>query len=111
MNNVAAECGTSKPHLYHYFTSKEGLLFGIVREHIEDQSDELNAIMRQPLPAEQSFTQFVASFVKRAAHSRNEHLSLMNDLKHLRDTERNEINPQLMAQVRVQAPMRCSCSA
>jgi AcrR family transcriptional regulator len=122
MNTVAADCGASKSHLYHYFTSKEDLLFGIVHEHIEEQSAELNAIVAEARPAEERFTRFVDSFVHRAAHSRNEHLALMNDLKHLPDRQRKqvhdmmvalthlmvrllkEINPRLMEPAKVQAP-------
>jgi len=122
MNSVAADCGASKSHLYHYFASKEDLLFGIVREHIQEQSAELSTIVAEPRPAEERFTRFVASFVHRAAHSRNEHLALMHDLKHLSDAQRKEvhdmmvaltrlmvrllkeINPKLMAPAKVQAP-------
>ena len=122
MIDVANACGSSKSHLYHYFPGKEVLLFEIVREHITEQAAELQAIVAQPLPAEQRFIAFVDLFVKRAAHSRNEHLVLMNDLKYLPEAQRQqvralesqlvnlmvdllrEINPELMAPAKVQAP-------
>ncbi len=36
MASVAAECGVSKPLLYHYYASKEELLFDIINGHLEE---------------------------------------------------------------------------
>ncbi len=36
MAQLAAECGVSKALLYHYYTSKEALLFDIIESHLED---------------------------------------------------------------------------
>lgn len=122
MLDVAKACGTSKSHLYHYFPSKEELLFAIVHEHITRQCEELRRIVAQPLPAEERFALFVDSFVQGAARSRNEHLMLMNDIKflpkpqlekirrlevELTETLENllrEINPELMGEERVSKP-------
>jgi AcrR family transcriptional regulator len=122
MMDVAKACGTSKSHLYHYFPSKEDLLYAIVQEHITRQSLDLARIVAQPLPAENRFEQFVESFVQGAARSRNEHLMLMNDIKYLPKPQLDEIrrmevemtelmqsllreiNPSLMGEERVQKP-------
>ena len=122
MMDVAKACGTSKSHLYHYFPSKEDLLYAIVHEHITRQAQDLARIVAQPLPAEQRFEQFVDSFVQGAARSRNEHLMLMNDIKYLPKQQLDdirrmevemtelmqtllcEINPALMGEERVQKP-------
>lgn len=122
MVDVATACGTSKSHLYHYFPGKEDLLFEIVREHIAGQAVELSEIVALPLPAEERFQRYVNAFVMRAAHSRDEHLVLMNDLKFLPAARRKqvrkletqlvdlmigllkEINPTLMLPDKVQAP-------
>lgn len=122
MLDVAQACGTSKSHLYHYFPSKEVLLHAIVREHITREAAELERIVALPLPAEERFAQFVESFVRGAARSRDEHLILMNDLKFLppgplkeiRQLEigmtrlleglLREMNPELMNEPRVSKP-------
>ena len=122
MMDVARACGTSKSHLYHYFPSKEELLYAIVHEHITQQGAELARIVAQPVSAEERFDQFVDSFMRGAARSRNEHLMLMNDLKFLPRPQREkiralevemtelvegllrEINPDLMAERRMQKP-------
>jgi AcrR family transcriptional regulator len=122
MLEVAKACGASKSHLYHYFSSKEALLYAIVHDHISRQAADLACIVAQPLPAEQRFTEFVDSFMQGAARSRNEHLILMNDLKHLSRQQLDhiqslevemtemmqslllEMNPGLMADERVRKP-------
>lgn len=122
MMDVAKACGASKSHLYHYFPSKEVLLYAIVHEYITTLDAELNRIVAQPLPAEERFAQFVDTFMQGAARARNEHLILMNDIKFLPKVQRDqirrmevdmtellqgllrEINPELMAEERLQKP-------
>ena len=50
MMDVAQACGTSKSHLYHYFPSKEDLLYAIVHDHITRQAADLIRIVHLPLP-------------------------------------------------------------
>ena len=122
MMEVAKACGASKSHLYHYFPSKEELLYAIVQDHITVQAADLTRIVELPLPAEERFGLFVESFVQGAAKSRDEHVILMNDLKFLPKAQREhirkmevgmtelverllkEINPELMSAERVQKP-------
>lgn len=122
MSDVAAACGTSKSHLYHYFASKEDLLYAIVHEHITQQDVVLSAIARGPEPATERFQRFVSTFMQEGAKSRNQHLVLMNDIKFLPKPQREEIrklelklmhlmigllkeiNPELMAPTEVHAP-------
>ncbi|KQP45501.1 TetR/AcrR family transcriptional regulator [Pseudorhodoferax sp. Leaf274] len=122
MVEVATACGASKSHLYHYFPSKEVLLFAIVSEHIAQQAAELGEIVARPLPALDRFELFVSAFVARSAASRSEHLVLMGCLNFLPDAERQqvrtleaqliglmiglleEINPGLMAPETVKTP-------
>ena len=122
MMDVARACGASKSHLYHYFPSKEDLLYAIVHEHITLQTAELHRIVAQPLPAEERFAQFVDTFIRSAARSRNEHLILMNDIKFLPKAQLDqirrmevemtemmegllgEVNPKYMADGRLQKP-------
>lgn len=42
MAGLAAECGVSKALLYHYYASKEALLFDIVRNHLEELIDAVD---------------------------------------------------------------------
>jgi len=122
MIDVAHACGTSKSHVYHYFSSKEDLLYAIVKEHITEQVAVLSAIVREPRPAAERFTRFVSAFVQEGAKSRDHHLVLMNDIKFLPAAQREdvrkmelelmhlmvgllrELNPERMAQTKVRTP-------
>lgn len=122
MMDVAKACGASKSHLYHYFPSKEDLLYAIVHDYITTQANELHRIVALPLPAEERFAKFVDAFMQGAARSRNEHLILMNDVNYLPKAQLDEvrqmevgmtelmegllreINPVLMAEERLQKP-------
>ena len=122
MIDVAHACGTSKSHVYHYFSSKEDLLYAIVKEHITEQVAVLSAIVREPRPAAERFTRFVSAFVQEGAKSRDHHLVLMNDIKFLPAAQREdvrkmelelmhlmvgllrELNPERMAQAKVRTP-------
>jgi len=122
MIDVAKACGASKSRIYHYFSSKEDVLFDIVLEHVKRLDDDLSAVSSRPNPAPQRFADFVEVFIKCSADSRNEHLVLVNDIKFLPDDKRKqilkleehlisllisllqEINPTLMAPVKVRTP-------
>jgi AcrR family transcriptional regulator len=122
MQDVARACGASKSHIYHYFPSKEDLLYAVVHDHITRQAADLERIVELPLTAHERFTQFVDCFMQGAARERNEHIVLMNDLKYLpraqlqevrtlmvRMTELleallTEINPGIMQAPRVRKP-------
>lgn len=122
MQDVAQACGASKSHIYHYFPSKEDLLFAIVHDHITRQAADLDRIVKLPLTVQERFTEFVASFMRGAARERDEHIMLMNDLKYLPKPQLQEIralevrmtelleglltqlNPELMKPQRVRKP-------
>lgn len=44
MNQLAEACGVSKALIYHYYNSKEALLFDIVHTHLNDLLDTLLAV-------------------------------------------------------------------
>jgi AcrR family transcriptional regulator len=107
MMEVAQACGASKSHLYHYFPSKEDLLYAIVHEHITRQSEELARIVALPLPADERFARFVDSFVHGAARSRDEHIMLMNDLKFLPPAQLREIRAMEVAMTELMQDLLC----
>lgn len=122
MIDVAQACGASKSRLYHYFSSKEEVLFAIAMDHVSAVFEELSEITSLPLPAVERFSRLVAAFMKQAAASRSEHLVLVNDVHFLPEDKRQqvrelegqlvellitllkEINPELMRPVKVRTP-------
>lgn len=122
MIDVAQACGASKSRLYHYFSSKEEVLFAIAMEHVSVVLEELSEIISLPLPPVERFSRVISAFMRRAATSRSEHLVLVNDVHFLPEDKRQsvralegrlvelligllgEINPQLMKQAKVRTP-------
>lgn len=63
MAGLAAEYGMSKALLYHYYTSKEALLFDVIRAHLEELVEAVEAADRPDLPAEERLGALVAALL------------------------------------------------
>jgi len=64
MAMVAAECGYSKALLYHYYDSKESILFDIVSGHLELLLERVSSAQKQEQKAEQQLGAMVAALLK-----------------------------------------------
>ncbi|MDR7093103.1 TetR/AcrR family transcriptional regulator [Hydrogenophaga laconesensis] len=89
--DIAAACNVSKSALYHYFPSKEVLLYVIISEHIMSSVAELETIAHGSGSSRERLTSLVRAMVKRAAEKRHEHMVLTNDLKFLPALQQQEI--------------------
>ena len=98
MIDVAKACGASKSHVYHYFPSKEDLLFEIVHEHTRALLADLGEAVGGTDSALTRFERFIDAFVSCAADSRNEHRVLTTALKYL-PPERREAVQQMESQI------------
>lgn len=48
LNDVAKACGSSKSLIYHYFDSKEDILFAVMSSHLQALTDSRDAVMEAP---------------------------------------------------------------
>jgi AcrR family transcriptional regulator len=55
MDEIAARAGISKPMLYAYFDSKEGLFAACSRQAGAELRDRMRAVMKRRLPPDQAF--------------------------------------------------------
>ncbi len=83
MQDIAKACGASKSMLYHYFPTKDDLLFAMLEEHLEQVIAGLEEVVQQPGPAKERFAAFVEVYAQKSAQSRRRHVSAMNDVKFL----------------------------
>ena len=83
MQDVAKACGATKSMLYHYFPTKDDLLFAMLMEHLERvvQSVE-DAILLQGAPHEKMLA-MVQAYTQKSAQSRRRHMIAMQDVKYL----------------------------
>jgi AcrR family transcriptional regulator len=83
MQDIAKACGASKSMLYHYFPTKDDLLFDMLEEHLEKVIAGIEEVSAQGGSNKDRFGTFVQVFTQKSAQSRRRHVSAMNDVKFL----------------------------
>ena len=83
MQDVAKACGATKSMLYHYFPTKDDLLFAMLQEHLEKVIAGIEEVSALSGPAEARFAALVVVYVQKSAQSRRRHTIAQNDVKYL----------------------------
>ncbi|CAG9183617.1 TetR/AcrR family transcriptional regulator [Cupriavidus respiraculi] len=95
MADLAAACGTSKARLYHYYESKEAILFDLLDRYTRRLMlivTEVEAeAERQGASDQQSFANLIRAFLAEYETSQTRHIALINDVKFLADEQRDLI--------------------
>ena len=95
MNDIASACGTSKARLYHYYESKEAILFDLLDRYTQrllalvGQTEA--AAQRQRLSERHALHALVRAFLNEYASSATRHVALLNDTKFLGPEQRELI--------------------
>jgi AcrR family transcriptional regulator len=94
MADLAAACGTSKARLYHYYESKEAILFDLLDRYtcqlMQIVSEvEADSEARAEQPARHSGT--CCAFLAEYETSQTRHIALINDVKFLAEEQRDQI--------------------
>jgi AcrR family transcriptional regulator len=95
MNDIAAAGGTSKARLYHYYESKEAILFDLLDRYTQRLLaiiGEAEAIaQRRNLDERAALHELVRSFLQEYEHSATRHVALLHDTKFLGQAQRDLI--------------------
>jgi TetR/AcrR family transcriptional regulator len=91
MAGLAAECGVSKALLYHYYASKEALLFGILSNHLQALVDVVEAADAPGQPPEERLGRLVMALLDAYRDADAEHKVQINALGLLPETEQAEL--------------------
>ena len=83
MQDIARACGASKSMLYHYFPTKDDLLYAMLEEHLQRVIVALEEALATPATPHERFAGFVLAYTQKSAQSRRRHVSAMNDVKFL----------------------------
>ena len=83
MQDIAKACGATKSMLYHYFPTKDDLLFAMLEEHLEKLIASIEEVSAQTGTHKQRFNEFVLVYTQKSAQSRRRHVITMNDVKYL----------------------------
>ena len=83
MDNVAKACGATKSMLYHYFPTKDDLLFAMLKEHLERVLAVLEETISAPGTPRDRLNALVLAYTQKSAQSRRRHTIAMQDMKYL----------------------------
>ncbi|MEZ5654071.1 MAG: TetR/AcrR family transcriptional regulator [Burkholderiaceae bacterium] len=91
MSQIGARAGVSKALLYHYFPSKDSLVFAIIREHIVALEQALADAVDEALTPAGQLECFVAVVLDRYRGAEHAHQVQLNCGAMLGNDQRNEI--------------------
>jgi len=113
--DIARRCGGSKALLYHYYQSKEALLFDMLHSHCRLLVETATKALTKNGHPEGQLQQLVRALMQLYMSSRDKHVVLLNDLhclpvdkqKQIRDLERRvlEVIKDLLAKLRPDLPV------
>ncbi|MDR8394718.1 TetR/AcrR family transcriptional regulator [Paraburkholderia sp. USG1] len=83
MQDVASACGATKSMLYHYFPTKDDLLYAMLKEHLEKTIAAIEEVAAMRGSGLERFNSLVQVYAQKSAQSRRRHVTAMNDMKYL----------------------------
>jgi AcrR family transcriptional regulator len=83
MQDIAQACGATKSMLYHYFPTKDDLLFAMLEDHLERLIASVEETVGVTSPVKDRFSAFIETYAQKSAQSRRRHVIAMNDVKFL----------------------------
>ncbi len=95
MNDIAAACGTSKARLYHYYESKEAMLFDLLDRYTQKLLAIVGQVQatahRQALDERATLHELIHAFLREYETSATRHAALLNSTQFLREEQREII--------------------
>jgi AcrR family transcriptional regulator len=95
MNDIAAAGGTSKARLYHYYESKEAILFDLLDRYTQRLLGVIGhaeaTAQRRNLDDRAALHELVRSFLEEYENSATRHVALLHDTKFLGEVQRDLI--------------------
>ena len=89
--DLALACDVSKSAIYHYYTSKEDILYDVMISHVRGLEAAADAAMALDAPADAKLRVLARGFMALYAGAADRHKVLLNDLDHLPKARRAEI--------------------
>lgn len=83
MEDIAKACGASKSMLYHYFETKDDLLFAMLEEHLGSLIAAMEQAIDEAVDPQVRFQAFIQIYVQKSAQARRRHVVAINDLRFL----------------------------
>ena len=91
MSQIATVAQVSKALLYHYYPSKDALIFAIIMTHLEGLDVSIEAADDPALPPEQRLRKLVGAVLENYRGADNQHKVQLNATSALSDEQKAEI--------------------
>ena len=91
VSDLAKACGVSKSAIYHYYPSKDDILYDVMRSHIADLGAAARAAVENRSSGEAKLRQLSRSFMQLYVGAQARHKVLLNELDQLPKNRRAEI--------------------
>jgi AcrR family transcriptional regulator len=91
MAQIASRSGVSKALLYHYYPSKDSLIFAIIHSHLVDLEASVAAAVDETLPAEEQLRTLVGAVLEKYRGADDAHKVQLVGTSALSDEQRGEI--------------------
>ncbi|MFM2399468.1 MAG: hypothetical protein RL341_1625 [Pseudomonadota bacterium] len=103
MASIAKACGASKARLYHYFDTKEAILFELLNRYTQSLMQLVTAVQaeaaRAGLTERETFGLLIRRFLIEYERAATRHIALTNDVKFLSPQQQEPIIAQQRALV------------
>lgn len=91
MEDIAKACGTSKSMIYHYFKTKDDILFEMLREHLTKIEEAISLIDADVTNNDYILNSFVQIYVQKSTQSRRRNVIAMNDVRFLPKVQQTKL--------------------
>jgi len=91
IGQIARECNISKSLLYHYFSSKQEMLYRAMEDHILVLLETAEEVIARDLSPTECLSQILDAFMHIYEHASDKHIVLSNELGSLPEKEREHI--------------------
>ncbi len=91
MSEIARACMVSKPLLYHYYRDKEQMLFDIADGYMDKLLAIVDGVEARDLEPRARLEALIARFMEEYEHSHSQHVVLVQDVKFLKDEQRDQV--------------------
>lgn len=91
VSDIARACDASKSLLYHYYRSKEEVLYGVMSSHIDVLVDDVVEVCEGTDAARAKLSTLLHRFMKHYVGAADRQKVLLNDLIYLPEDKRQEI--------------------
>ncbi|HEY2178389.1 MAG TPA: TetR/AcrR family transcriptional regulator [Caulobacteraceae bacterium] len=89
--DLAQALGASKSLIYHYYASKEDILFEVMDSHLRALAEAAEAVLARPLRPEEKLRELARAFMRLYVGAAARHKVLLNELDALPPARREEI--------------------